>query len=153
VVVVSPEADARVHESSPATNYGTSYLRANGGTELDVETFVRLTVSGLPTGGVQSAKLRLYAYNGTADGPAMYTTSPSWSETGVTWNTRPARTSAAADDKGPIPVNTWVEYDVTRFVPGNGTYSFTLATTSSDGIDFYNREAGTLRPELVVTLP
>ena len=50
-------------------------------------------------------------------------------------------------------MNTWVEYDVTPFVTGNGTYSFTLATTSNDGIDFYNREAATLRPELVVTLP
>ena len=49
-------------------------------------------------------------------------------------------------------MNTWVEYDVTPFVTGNGTYSFSLATTSNDGIDFYNRENATLRPELVVTL-
>ena len=102
---------------------------------------------------MQSAKLRLYNYNGTADGPAVYTTGTSWSETAINWNTRPARTSAATDDKGAIPVNTWVEYDVTPFVTGNGTYSFNLATTSNDGIDFYNREAATLRPELVVTLP
>jgi hypothetical protein len=152
VVTLSPEADARVHEASPSTNYGTSYLRANGGSEMDVETFLRFTVTGAPAGSVQSAKLRLYAYNGTADGPAVYTTATSWSETGVTWGTRPARTSAATDDKGAIPVNSWVEYDVTPFVTGNGTYSFTLATTSNDGIDLYNREAATLRPELVVTL-
>ena len=49
-------------------------------------------------------------------------------------------------------MNTWVEYDVTSFVTGNGTYSFSLATTSNDGIDFYNRENATLRPELVVNL-
>jgi hypothetical protein len=149
----SPEADARVHEASAATNYATSYLRANGGTELDVETFLRFTVSGVPATGMQGAKLRMYAYNGTADGPAVYRTSTSWSETGITWNTRPARTSSATDDKGAIPVNSWVEYDVTPFVTGNGTYSFNLATTSNDGIDLYNREAATLRPELVVTTP
>ena len=40
----------------------------------------------------------------------------------------PAPTSAATDDKGAIPANTWVEYDVTPFVTGNGTYSFRLAT-------------------------
>ena len=45
----------------------------------------------------------------------------------------------------------WVEYDVTSFVTGNGTYSFGLASTSSDGVDFRSREAATLRPELVVT--
>jgi hypothetical protein len=153
VLTVSPEADARVHEASPATNYGTAYLRANGGTESDVESFLRFTVTGAPAGSVQSAKLRLYNYNGTADGPAIYTTNTSWSETAINWNTRPARTSAATGDKGAIPVNTWVEYDVTAFVTGNGTYSFSLVTTSNDGIDFYNREAATLRPELVVTLP
>ena len=153
VLTLAPEADTRVHEASPTTNYATSYLRANGGTESDVETFLRFTVTGAPPGSVQSAKLRLYNYNGTADGPAIYTTSTSWAETGVTWNARPARTSGATDDKGAIPVNTWVEYDVTPFVTGNGTYSFTLATTSNDGIDFYNREAATLRPELVLTIP
>ena len=105
---------------------------------------MRFTVTGAPAGSVQSAKLRLYNYNGTADGPAVYTTGTSWSETAVNWNTRPARTSAASGDKGAIPVNTWVEYDVTAFVTGNGTYSFNLATTSNDGIDFYNREAATL---------
>ena len=75
VLTLSPEADARTHEASPTTNYGTAYLRANGGTESDVETFLRFTVTGAPAGSVQSAKLRLYNYNGTADGPALYTTS------------------------------------------------------------------------------
>ena len=152
VLTLSPEADARVHAASPTTNYGTSYLRANGGTEPLVESFLRFTVSGAPA-GVTSAKLRLYATNGTVDGPAIYTTTTAWSETAINWNTRPARTSGATDDKGAIPVNTWVEYDVTPFVTGNGTYSFTLATTSADGMDFNAREAATLRPELVVTLP
>ena len=152
VLTLSPEADARVHAASPTTNYGTSYLRANGGTEPLVESFLRFTVSGAPA-GVTSAKLRLYATNGTVDGPAIYTTATAWTETAINWNTRPARTSGATDDKGAIPVNTWVEYDVTPFVSGNGTYSFTLATTSADGVDFNAREAATLRPELVVTLP
>jgi hypothetical protein len=151
VQTLAPEADARVHEASPTTNYATSYLRSNGGTESDVETFIRFTVTGVPPAGVQSAKLRLNATNGTVDGPAVYTTGNTWSETTVTWNTRPARTSGATDDKGGIPVNTWVEYDVTPFVTGNGTFSFTVATTSNDGVDFNSREAATLRPELVVT--
>jgi hypothetical protein len=153
VVTISPEADARVQAANATTNYGTVYLRANGGTEPAVESFLRFTVTGVPTGTVQTAKLRLYNYNGTADGPAVYTTNTSWSETAVNWNTRPARTSAATDDKGAIPVNTWVEYNVTPFVAGNGTYSFNLATTSADGIDFYSRENATLRPELVLTVP
>ena len=99
-------------------------------------------------------KLRLHSTSdGTADGPAVYTTGTSWSETAVTWNTRPAPTSAATDDKGAIPTNSWVEYDVTPFVTANGTYSFRIATSSTDGVYFSQREASTFRPELVVTLP
>ena len=150
-LTLSPEADARVQESAPTTNYATSNLRTDGGTNLDTDSFLRFTVGGL-AGSVQNAKLRVYAYNGTVDGPAVYTTGSSWAETTINWNTRPLRTSAATGDKGAITSNTWVEYDVTPFVTGNGTYSFTLATTSSDGVDFRSREYATQRPELVLTV-
>ena len=100
---------------------------------------------------MQNAKLRIHAYTATADGPAVYTTSNSWAENTLNWNTRPLRTSAATDDKGAIASNTWVEYDVTPFVTGNGTYSFTIAQTSSDGVDFRAREYTANRPELVLT--
>ena len=56
----------------------------------------------------------------------MYTAGNSWTETTVNWNTRPPRTSGTTDDKGAIATNTWVEFDVTPFVTGNGTYSFGL---------------------------
>ena len=152
VLTLAPDADARVTESQPTTNYATTYLRTDGSTDPDVESFLRFTVNGVPVGGVQSAKLRVYAYSGSANGPAVYTTGASWSETTVNWNTRPTPTSTAIDDKGAIATNSWVEYDVTSFVTGTGTYSFRLATTSTDGVDIYSRENATLRPELVVTL-
>ena len=92
---------------------------------------------------MQSAKLRLFNYNGTADGPAVYPTGNSWVESTLNWNTRPLRTSGATDDKAAITINTWVEYNVTPFVTGNGTYSFTVAGPSTDGIDFRSREYAT----------
>jgi fibronectin type 3 domain-containing protein len=153
VLTIAPEADARVEQIAPTTNYGTSYLRTNLSTSGDnVETYLRFTVTGA-SGTVQGAKLRLHSTsNGTVDGPAVYTSDTAWGETTVNWNTRPARTSAARDDKGAIPADTWVEYDVTPFVTGNGTYSFNLVTTASDGVNFHSREEATLRPELVLTL-
>ena len=152
ILTLSPEADSRVQESAATTNYATSTLRTDGGTNLDTETFLRFNVTGA-TGTVASAKLRIYAYTATVDGPAVYRTDTGWSETAINWNNRPARTSGAVDDKGAIATNTWVEYDVTQFVTGNGTYGFDLATTSSDGVDFRSREhtTATQRPELVVT--
>jgi hypothetical protein len=56
-----------------------------------------------------------------------------------------------SDDKGAIAAESWVEFDVTPFVTGPGTYSFGLRTASSDAVDFYSREATSFRPELVVT--
>jgi hypothetical protein len=150
-VTFSPEADAEVNAGAPTTNYATAKLRADGGSTPE-ESFLRFSVSGL-AGTVASAKLRVYAYTATVDGPAVYTSGTTWSETGITWNNRPARTSAARDDKGAIASNTWVEYDVTPFVTGNGTYSFNLAMPASDGVDFRSREYATNRPQLVVTAP
>jgi glucose/arabinose dehydrogenase/PKD repeat protein len=146
-----PDADARVYEASPTTNFGTSaYLRVDGGADPDVQSYLRFTVSGV-SGTVQSAKLRLYSYSGTKDGPAAYGTSNSWSETGITWSNRPPPTTGAIDDKGAIPDNTVAEYELKPLVTGNGTYSFILAGTSSDGVYFWSR-TGTVKPELVLTL-
>jgi hypothetical protein len=152
-VTFSPTADAPVKESSPTTNYGGENLRVDAGGDPDVESYLNFSVSGL-SGPIQKAKLRLYAFTGTANGPAVYTTSTAWSEGGITWSNRPSPTSAATDDKGAIASNSWVEYDVTPFVTGDGSYSFRLAGTSSDGVDFYAREApaGSPRPELVLTV-
>jgi hypothetical protein len=148
--VFSPEADARVAEATPATNYGTSFLRAEGGSDPDEETYLRFDVSGV-SGTVTSARLRVHAYDGSVNGPAVYRAGSAWTETGITWSNRAARASGTTDDKALIAANTWVEYDVTPFVTGNGTYSFVLATSSADRVDMYSREAASLRPRLVVS--
>lgn len=146
-------ADARVQEANRTSNYGTSsYLRTDGAGDPDVESYLRFTVAGIG-GTVQSARLRVYAYNSTVDGPAAYATSSTWTETGLTWANRPARTSGVLSDRGAVSTNSWVEYDVTAAVGGNGSISFVLATTSSDGLDLRSREYGSSsqRPQLVVT--
>jgi hypothetical protein len=149
----SANADAQVREAQPTTNFGTSALRADGGSDPDVESDLRFQVTGV-SGPVQSAKLRVYATSGTADGPAAYSTSWTGLETALSWSNRPARTSAATDDKGAISAGAWVEWDVKSLVSGNGTHSFILATTSTDGVDFSSREAAdaTRRPQLVLTV-
>ena len=150
-VTLAPEADARVEEATATTNYGSSsFLRSDAGADPDVETYLRFAVpSG--QGAVESARLRVFAYTGTANGPAAYTSSNSWSENAITWGTRPARTGTATDDKGTIGANTWVEYDVSSLITTAGTHSLVLAGTSSDGVDFRSKEASADRPLLVVT--
>jgi uncharacterized repeat protein (TIGR01451 family) len=148
----TPEADARVQEDQPAVNFGTSFLRTDGGSDPDVESYFRFPVTGI-TGPVQAARLALWATSATVDGPAAYGTGNSWAETDINWNNRPALTSGANDDKGAIGAGSWVDYDVKPLVTGNGTYSFDLATSSTDEVDFASREDAntSLRPQLVIS--
>ena len=118
-----------------------------------LQRLIPVAVSGLSGGPVQSARLRLWATSATTNGPAAYSTTNAWTEggaSGITWSTRPARTSSPTDDKASVPGGAWVEFDVTSLVTGNGTFSFVLAGTSTDGLDLSSKE-GVNAPELVVT--
>jgi len=153
-VTAASEADAMVKESNAASNFGTSTaLRVDAGSDPDVESYLRFTVAGLSGGPVQSATLRVWTTSATQDGPAAYATSNGWIESGaggITWNGRPGRTSGPSGDAAALPSGAWAQFDVTALVAGDGTYSFVLAGTSTDGVDFSSRE-GSHAPELVVT--
>lgn len=143
--------DAYVEELHPDTNNGTlDYLQVESANNRHTQSYVRFTVSGV-AGVVQSARLRIYTTaNSSTNGPAIYSANNSWTETGITWNNRPARTSGAIDNKGAIAKNTWVEYTVTPQVAGNGTYSFVLVGDSSDEVRFSSSE-GSNPLQLVIT--
>jgi 3-phytase len=145
----SPVADARVEEANPGTNFGMSTaLLIDDGPEL--RSFLKFDVTGV-TAPIVDAKIRLYAFDATTDGPMVYQTgTAAWRENEVTWNNRPFRTGNPSTDAGAIAVG-WVELDVTPIVKASGTYSFALFATSTDGVDFYSREASSNRPELLVT--
>ena len=149
-------ADARVVEASPGSNFGTeTTLIADGGADPDVESYLKFDVSGV-SGSVTNVKLRLHtnsaASSASANGPAVYGTGTGWTETGITWSNRPARSTAALEDKGAVTANTWLDYDVTGAgIAGDGSYGFVVATSSSDGTVFDSREAASFRPELIVT--
>jgi len=144
-------ADAQVDEHNPDTNTGTSTdLEVTNANNRSFESYVRFSVSGV-SGTIQSAVLRVHSTSdNTRDGPAAYSTGTSWSETGITWNNRPARTSGATDNKGSISKKTWVDYNVTSLFAGNGTYSFVLGGDSNDSVVFSSRE-GSNPPQLVIT--
>jgi len=148
VITLAPAADAQVQESNPATNYGTSALRTDAGPS--VESYLRFDLGVLP-GKVQSAKLRVYVTAGSVDGPAVYPTGASWSETGLTWANRPARSGAATDDRAAVSTG-YAEWDVTSLIPSSGGVGFVLGQTSTDGVDLNSKEAATNQPQLVVTV-
>jgi hypothetical protein len=143
----TPLADAQVSSDAPTTNYGTSArLTVDGGPAA--HSLVRFNASGL-AGTVTSARIRIYVNNPSPDGPTLYRTSSSWSETAVTWNTRPSASGSALGDLGQVNSGTWVEYNVTPVVTTNGTYDFLLTSGNSDGSIYHSRESAE-KPQLVI---
>jgi hypothetical protein len=111
---------------------------------------IRFSATGI-SGAIQSAKLRVYCTtNGTNNGPAVSLADSNWIESTVNWNTQPALLSGLLDNKGAIATDTWVEYDVTALVTGNGSITFALIADGADGITFSSREGAT-PPQLVIT--
>jgi parallel beta-helix repeat protein len=142
--------DARVvadYPDSPGADLG---LLADGSPET--ETYVRFAVSGLD-GPVVAASLRLFVTGGSLDGPAVHATSSNWSGLDLTWNSRPAKTTAALDDHGLVIADGWEMFDVAPTITQDGIYSFALTPTSSDGVYWRSKEyeLDALRPQLVVT--
>ncbi|MBV9788503.1 MAG: phytase [Chloroflexi bacterium] len=147
----APAADARVEEIAQNTNFGAHcILRTDGATTQRVESYLKFSVTGI-TRPVLSAKLRLFTITSSENGPGVYSSSTTWAENSITWNTAPGRLGDPLDNLGMTQANTWIEYDVTSAVDGDGTYSFVLAGSSSDGIQLSSRE-GSAQPQLVLTL-
>jgi len=148
-------ADARVAQAVPEENFGTQTTLQSEASPGFVQTsYLRFTVSGI-SGPIQSVKLLVFCpTNGTNNGPAVYLADNAWIESGaggITWDTQPPLLSSAFDNQGVLGSNSWVEYDVTALVTGNGTYTFALVADASDGITFSSRETLT-PPQLVITL-
>jgi acid phosphatase type 7 len=150
-LTLAPVADAQVAEDNPDFSYGArTELLVNGGTDPAVASYLRFDVSGV-NAPVQRATLRLWVRDrgGTQDGPAIFATDPDWSENGLTWTTRPPAIGGVLDDKEKLTSSTWVEYDVTPAVSGDGPIAFVLVGQSADGVIFHSREAPN-PPQLVV---
>ncbi len=146
--VVSPAADATVALAKPNTNYGSTQTLRTDNSPVE-RAYLKFDVNGVAPGTVASATLRLYATNGSGNGPKVYRTDQSWGENAVTWDTKPVNLGAHVADVGSVPVGDWVEYDVTSVVSGSGTYSFGLVPDSSDAAVFSSRE-GSSSPQLVI---
>jgi hypothetical protein len=142
-------ADAMVKSTSPTSNYG-------GATTLRVKndatawrTFARFDVGGL-AGTVTRATLRLWVTDGSKDGGSVFPVASTWTEAGVTWQNAPALSGTPLAVAGAVADGTWVEYDVTSAVAGDGVRSFGLLSKITSSTYFSSRE-GAHPPELVVT--
>jgi methionine-rich copper-binding protein CopC len=141
-------ADAHVRSSNTGDNFGSeSTLRVRGG-DPEYRTYVGFQVSGL-SGSVSSATLRLYVTDGSSDGGSVYDVSTNWDEDDIDWDNAPSLRGDPLDSATDVIAGTWVEYDVTAEVDGNGAFAFALTSSSENSVIFSSRE-GSHPPELVI---
>jgi hypothetical protein len=143
----TPTADAKVVSTYPTTNYASATRVVADGSPA-TQSYLRFSVSGI-SGTVTRARVRLFVSDPSGDGPALYRTSSAWTESAITWNTKPAATGGAFGDVATASSGTWVEYNVTSAVTANGSYDFLLAGGSNDGSTYHSREASE-KPQLVI---
>lgn len=164
-------ADATVRDGTYATkNYGTLsnlQVKKSGGTNsgFNREVFFKFNLSGLPAGAPSAVKLRvngkLDVASTTAVSVGLYpVSSTSWSESAITFATRPASGGLLKSFNVSSTGSNWFEMDVTSYVKqqlaaGKTVVGFSLKPLVTSGAipTFVSREGGNNAPQLVFTTP
>ncbi|MFQ5648617.1 MAG: Ig-like domain-containing protein [bacterium] len=157
--VFIPTDDGQIKLTRPMKNYGdkTSAKVA----KKRFQMYLKFAVSGL-NGAVSRAFVRLRVGDGVTDGGnnggAIFlasndfaTSEQPWTEELLNATNAPEAASSALSAVGSVAPDTFVEFEVTDAVTGNGTYSFCLKTTSGDQVRYRTKE-GVIPPELVVEI-
>ena len=134
--------------------YGTlSTLQVRQGT-IAYRSYLKFQVSGL-AGTVTAAKLRLAVSDDSADGGRVYrvgdltSSGAPWSDANLTWNNAPPL-GTQVGNAGAVPVGSvTITLDPSVFT-GDGTYSFALASASTNSAVYSSRE-GANPPQLILT--
>ncbi|MEN7550960.1 polysaccharide lyase family 8 super-sandwich domain-containing protein [Rapidithrix thailandica] len=161
---VLPVADAYVRNGSSAnTNYGSSSLVVkNDGTGYARESYLKFDLSEI-NGPIAQAKLKLVLVGANTDitsttWEVAAVSDDSWTETGITWNNKPAKGSVLASQPGQGSGE--VEWDITnQFITeltGDQVLSLHLSSTAigaKTDATFYSKEANvfTVKPILLIS--
>jgi len=144
---VTPVADAYVMADQPAVNFGTSTgLRVDGSPIANA--YLKFDVQGLSATPAR-ATLRVFTNTAGITGVTVSAVADTaWSETGINYNNRPA-VGAQLASSGPLTAGSWMSFDVTSLVRGNGLFSFALTAASSSSTSLISRETIN-KPQLVL---
>ncbi|MGI8754878.1 MAG: DUF7594 domain-containing protein [Acidimicrobiales bacterium] len=150
---LSAVADAPVDASLADLNQG-SVPGLTAGAGPDRSSYVRFDLTAI-TGRITKAQLRLHV-GYTADaasaagGSFKLVPSTTWSESGLTWQNRPAFTSELWK-LGAVGRNRWVTMDVSWATRPGQRFGAAVVSTNADTVIYDSRETGANGPQLVVT--
>ena len=114
----SRRPDDELRDRQPAHRWGSE--------QPAVESFLRFTVAELRPAACGARSCACARTRGPSTAALSTRPTPRGPRPRSTGTTAAAH-QAPIGDKGTVAANTWVEYDVSQFVTGNGTYSFSLA--------------------------
>src|SRR5207244_4012580 len=132
----------------------------NSSTSYNRMAFLKFDLTSISS--VSSAKLRLYGsfvYNTNSTSPVTAHQQPtnSWTETGITWNNKPAAGAAITTVNVSTNAQYW-EWDITSYVQAQKTGGATQIsiqlqndTGTPQSVTLNSREAPANKPQLVVT--
>ena len=141
-----PTADAYVASNAKTTNFGSAATLLVGSSP-QYHSYLLFDVEGV-SGTISNATLRLYT-NTSGSGSSVHATGTSWTETGITYTNAPSYGATIATASS-FAAGSWVAWDVTSFVTGNGLVAFALTSASKSAISFASREDAAHAPQLVV---
>ena len=140
---ITPKADAWVNGENPAVNYGT-FLKLRVATGAS-EAVLRFRTEGWSGQRVETLTLTLDAVAGNPAALSVDEASNTWSESTVTWLTRP--TGIRALDATPSAGPTTVSFDVSGLFPDGvvdrNVVSLLVRNASTDVVMFGARESTT----------
>ncbi|WP_244312235.1 endo-1,3-alpha-glucanase family glycosylhydrolase [Microbispora hainanensis] len=156
-VSVAATDDVFVSEAEPTKNFGTEVWMSVCGSACGSSAtgervaLLRFTVSGLPAGAtIVTASLGVTSARTTDTTISVRPVTGAWTETGTTWNNRPAMGAIIGSHTGFAAGGT-ATLDVSSVVKGNGTYAFALTGTSATTTVLHSSRAGTaVAPTLTV---
>jgi len=152
-------ADTYAFQSTPSRNYGTSTLSSQG--SPGAVSYLRFSVPAAPAGrSLTSAVLRLRTTSasgaGSLDFQTVRTAGNTWSESGLTWNNRPAMGSTVLGGIRATAVDR--QYSVALSPSGmraleGGSATLSVASTGTDQVWFHSKGHSNVsyRPQLVLT--
>jgi chitodextrinase len=148
-LTLTPVIDAYVNAGSPTKNYGHSQsLRADG--SPDVQSYIRFDVQGTGGAPISRARLFIYAKSSSTSGLDVEAVNDNtWDEYTVTYANGPALGSVLASSP-PVSGGTWIVFDVTSYVTGEGLINFGVSTAGPTAIGLSSRESGANSPQLIV---
>ena len=146
----APTDDAYVRSNFPTETTGSqTTIRVYKSGSTETHSYLKFTVTGL-SGQAASAKLRLFVNRASSVGGGVYRVpNTGWDEGTITWQTKPDPADGALASAGAVTAGTWVEFDVTAAVTGNGTLAFALKDGAAAA--WYVSSEGAQPPQLVVT--